>query len=491
MSLNPDTVDPILSREPSIDHSFPSNSSFHVATSSEDTRPGLTLAPLSDEDAGAGPEDDFDVFDLELIPTVGGKTTELSFRKRNTTGISSARPTYKVEKRVVSHFLGKKNMSITISRNEGLSATTPPSRSRRTTKGYASIFEALDANPRQAIMAATPDCVLSDTTRGGRIVLTSFCGAYDPQNTRSKTGRDGGAYHFFPLVISDETPPENHIVDPLSEPNHLYFGGGHFLFDAHSQGRKELLFTLWCTRYEKRHRVQQDDILVAELRLPQLPGDLSKRQAPSWSRLMKERHASLHISKSAIEQCFSGENVRILVNGATPGKRHFFAKESGAEIVVSAVALSLLAIEHEGLESKKWVWLNTRETMEQPLWAPSQEKASEHVVEGSSSGEEGLGIGMAMSPEMGMGMGMDMQSRDTLMTATPPPSETGSMMTKPADWTVMSYKSEISLRRAAHASEPASFIDDGGAHAGDGDSIYTKTYVAEPPMRHSSLQLVT
>ncbi|KAF8902976.1 hypothetical protein CPB85DRAFT_1564493 [Mucidula mucida] len=427
-----------------------------------------------------GPEDDYDVFDLELIPIVGGKTTELSFRKRNITGISSARPTYKVEKRVVSHLFGKKNMSVTINRNEGLSAITPPSRSRRDTKGYAPIFEALDANPRQATMVATPDCVLSDTVRGGRIVLTPFCGAYDPQNARTPGARDGGAYHFFPLVISDlgaATPPsENHIPDPLSrQPNPPYCGGGYFLFDAHSQGRKELLFTMWCTRYEKRHKVREDDILVAELRLPQLPGDLSKRQAPSWSRLMKERHASLHISKTAVDQCFSGDNVRILVNGAPPGNRHFFAKESGLEFVVSAVALSLLAIEHEGLENKKWAWLNTRETMEQQT--RREEKAS-------GGGEEGLGIGMALSPEMGgMGMDMDLQSiasRDTMMTGTPPE--------RPSDWSVMSYKSDMSLR---HASEPAS--------AGDGESIYTKTFVSEPPrdydvamMRHSSLQqLVT
>ncbi|KAF8905425.1 hypothetical protein CPB85DRAFT_1416076 [Mucidula mucida] len=261
MSLNPDAVDPILSRGSSIDHSFPSDSSFHAATSSDNARTSFTLA--SDDDVEPGPEDDYDVFDLELIPIVGGKvsTTELSFRKRNITGISSARPTYKVEKRVVSHLFGKKNMSVTINRNEGLSAITPPSRSRRDTKGYAPIFEALDANPRQATMVATPDCVLlNGARRAHRADALLRCVRSSKRPYPRRTGRRGLSFlspcHIRPWG-RDAAFREPHSRSPIAAAEPSILWRGYFLFDAHSQGRKELLFTMWCTRYEKRHKVRR------------------------------------------------------------------------------------------------------------------------------------------------------------------------------------------------------------------------------------------
>ncbi|KAK0431190.1 hypothetical protein EV421DRAFT_1686322, partial [Armillaria borealis] len=100
------------------------------------------------------PEDDYDIFDLELVTSVGAKQTEISVRRRNPTLTSSGRPTYKVEKKTISHFLGKKNMAVVISRNEGLSAVNS-SRSRMHPKGYAPIFEAHDENTRQITMTAT------------------------------------------------------------------------------------------------------------------------------------------------------------------------------------------------------------------------------------------------------------------------------------------------------------------------------------------------
>ncbi|KAG7442693.1 uncharacterized protein BT62DRAFT_876246, partial [Guyanagaster necrorhizus] len=101
------------------------------------------------------PEEEYDIFDLELVTSVGGKQTEISVRRRNPTLTSSGRPTYKVEKKTISHFLGKKNMAVVINRNEGLSAVNSTSRSRMYPKGYAPIFEAHDENTRHITITAT------------------------------------------------------------------------------------------------------------------------------------------------------------------------------------------------------------------------------------------------------------------------------------------------------------------------------------------------
>ncbi len=198
-------------------------------------------------------------------------------------------------------------MAVVISRNEGLSAVNN-SRSRHP-KGYAPIFEAHDENTRQITMTATPQCVLSGTVRGNRITISPSCGSYDPQNSRTHH-RDSAAYHFFALVISDlsSNPPGVESSDPMGIPKPSYPGGGYFVFDANSHGRKELLCSLYCTRYDKRHRVYPDDILVAELRLQTSP---TRCLRPNHGLLpdavsSREHHASLHISKRAIDALFFG-----------------------------------------------------------------------------------------------------------------------------------------------------------------------------------------
>ncbi|KAK0201159.1 hypothetical protein DFS33DRAFT_1111762 [Desarmillaria ectypa] len=447
MALNPRSAGSI--RAPSIDNSFRSDadSACHVIIGSDDA---YRMESLSD-DGTSPPEEECDIFDLELVTSVGAKQTEISVRRRNPTLTSSGRPTYKVEKKTISHFLGKKNMAVVINRNEGLSAVNSSSRSRLHSKGYAPIFEAHDENTRQITMTATPQCVLSGTVRGNRVTITPSCGSYDPQNSRTHK-RDGTAYHFFALVISDlsSIPPGVESSDQMGIPKPSYPGGGYFVFDANSQGRKELLCSLYCTRYDKRHRVHPNDILVAELRLPNLPNSAfssSKPPTPSWTRLFREHHASLHISKRAIDACFSGEDVRILASEPVPGKRHFFTREQGLEIIVSVMTMSLLAIEHDGLESKKWMWLNSREVMEQPVVPRKMEVEADRV---------------------------SIASRDTLRSTGEPET------VKPpegTDWTVTTYNSEISLRRAAgiSAREP-SFIDDGE----NSEQMYTASYVPEP-----------
>ncbi|KAK0462899.1 uncharacterized protein EV420DRAFT_1143745 [Desarmillaria tabescens] len=416
-------------RAPSIDNFFQSDagSAYHVVVGSDDA---YRVESLSDDEISP-PEEEYDIFDLELVTSVGAKQTEISVRRRNPTLTSSGRPTYKVEKKTVSHFLGKKNMAVVINRNEGLSAVNSNSRSRMHPKGYAPIFEAHDENTRQITMTATPQCVLSGTVRGNRVTISPSCGSYDPQNSRTHK-RDGTAYHFFALVISDlsSNPPGVESNDPMGIPKPSYPGGGYFVFDANSQGRKELLCSLYCTRYDKRHRIHPDDILVAELRLPNLPNPAfssssSKPPVPSWTRLFREHHASLHISKRAIDACFSGEDVRILASKPVPGKRHFFTREQGLEIIVSAMTMSLLAIEHDGLESKKWMWLNSREAVEQP--------AAPRKVE--------VAAGAGAAPDR-----VSIASRDTLMSTEEPETV---KTPEGTDWAVMTYNSEISLRRAA------------------------------------------
>lgn len=472
MALNPHSAGSI--RAPSIDNSFQSDagSAYHVVVGSDDA---YRVESLSDDEVSP-PEDDYDIFDLELVTSVGAKQTEISVRRRNPTLTSSGRPTYKVEKKTISHFLGKKNMAVVINRNEGLSAVNS-SRSRMHPKGYAPIFEAHDENTRQITMTATPQCVLSGTVRGNRITISPSCGSYDPQNSRTHR-RDGAAYHFFALVISDlsSSPPGVESSDPMEISKPSYPGGGYFVFDASSHGRKELLCSLYCTRYDKRHRVYPDDILVAELRLPNLPNTVSssspKSRTPSWTRLFREHHASLHISKRAIDACFSGDDVKILASKPVPGKRHFFTREQGLEIIVSVMTMSLLAIEHDGLESKKWVWLTSREAMEQP--------AVPRKVE----------VDVRAGPDR-----TSIASRDTLMSTREHPET--AQPHDGTDWTVMSYNSEMSLRRAAGVSarEP-SFIEDGE----NSEQIYAASYAPEPSresfdsqIRHSAhaVQLVS
>ncbi|KAJ7753971.1 hypothetical protein DFH07DRAFT_744137 [Mycena maculata] len=74
-----------------------------------------------------GADDVYDVFDLELAMTPGGKhwiqETTLDARYRSSDS-SSGRPTYKIQKKLKTHFLGKKNMSVEVTRSLGWDSTT-------------------------------------------------------------------------------------------------------------------------------------------------------------------------------------------------------------------------------------------------------------------------------------------------------------------------------------------------------------------------------
>ena len=209
--------------------------------------------------------------------------------------------------------------------------------------------------------------------------MTSYCGSYDPQRSRLPQPRDCLSHHFFPIHLTNfenhrtqagknfsSQGSQGHTYDTPEALQKPYAGGGYFVFDCHSQGRNELLTTLYCTGYEKRHRIREGDIVVAELRLPVLPTattDSGRSSQPTWSRFMKERHAALHISKRGVDAVFSGQYVNMTVPKAEAGNRYSLSKHQAHEMVISVVSMMLLAIEGGGLD-KKWQWLNHRTRLE-------------------------------------------------------------------------------------------------------------------------------
>ncbi|THV02619.1 hypothetical protein K435DRAFT_852645 [Dendrothele bispora CBS 962.96] len=337
--------------------------------------------------------DEFDIFELELVIDSGAKSSEIFVRSRSK-ALSTGRPIYKAEKKARNHFLGKKNLSMTIYRSDGWDSITSEPVAKKG-KAYVVIFEAPDENPRAIdAVAAKKSNVLAGTVRGDHILLTPYCGNYDPQ--KSRTGlRDNAAFHFFPLHITEFERPTvvghsslhggvgrggakpgvgggmrpSTVVGAQTIPSALtkpYSGGGYFVFDADNQGRKELLCTLYCTGYERRHRIKSGDIAVAELRLTRpaldLGGDMSDPNTPGggsslWKRLFRERHVSLHISKRGLEAALVGPHVNMVVPNPESKSRYTLTVGQGKEVVITAFMMSILGIEHEGLENKKWAWL--------------------------------------------------------------------------------------------------------------------------------------
>ncbi|KAJ7500748.1 hypothetical protein B0H11DRAFT_1714209 [Mycena galericulata] len=71
-----------------------------------------------------GADDVFDVFDLELAVAPGGKVCSGIDARYRSSDSGSGRPTYKIQKKTKAHFLGKKNMTVEVTRSLGWDPTT-------------------------------------------------------------------------------------------------------------------------------------------------------------------------------------------------------------------------------------------------------------------------------------------------------------------------------------------------------------------------------
>ncbi|KAJ7145684.1 hypothetical protein C8R44DRAFT_896797 [Mycena epipterygia] len=307
-----------------------------------------------------GEDDVYDVFDLELALTPGGKEAGIDARYRSSDS-SSGRPTYKIQKKTKAHFLGKKNMTVDVTRSLGWdSSTAMPTPNGA--KGYANVFSARDQQSRNVVLNAT-NSVLSKSAMGGVIAVSSVCGMYDPSRAPR---RETGAHHFFALKLSDMGTPDvarsgtksrrggGPYPPPAPRTHKPYAGGGHFILDSAPNGRTDLLTTIYCTGYEQRPKARAGDIVVAELRVR--PASLGA--PPAWARFFKERHAALHVARRGVEACMTGPHVDMLVPGAeAAGRRAVLARGQALEVVLAALGTALLAIEHDGLEGKRWAWL--------------------------------------------------------------------------------------------------------------------------------------
>ncbi|KAJ7255081.1 hypothetical protein B0H12DRAFT_1114100 [Mycena haematopus] len=278
--------------------------------------------------------------------------------------LSSGRPTYKIRKKTRAHFLGKKNMTVDVSRSLAWDSTTATA-TLNGSKSYATVFSAHDQSSRSVALQAT-NSVLSKTSFGEVLEVSTVCGAYDPTRTLR---REIPAHHFFALKLNPScvpdkaasrkrgggTPVSSPSASPSSADPQPYIGGGYFVLDSSAPpGRSDLLTTLYCTGYEQRPRARAGDIAIAELRLPPRPTDLSAALPPPWARFFKERHAVLHIARRGLGACMTGPHVRMTVPGID---RAVLARGQALEVVLSAVGTALLAVEHDGLEGKRWAWL--------------------------------------------------------------------------------------------------------------------------------------
>ncbi|KAH7872680.1 uncharacterized protein C8R40DRAFT_1071604 [Lentinula edodes] len=330
-------------------------------------------------------DDEFEIHDLELVQDNEKKRMDILVRPRMH---SLARPTYKIEKQTHSHFLGKKTFDILISRLDSwdsIHCRPIQSQSSKVGKVYIVLFQAKDQSPRHISLTPTKSMVLHRTARGGDICLTPHCGSYDPQRSRAPQPRLSSGYHYLPLHITNfEHPPSmpvsKSIPAALTKP---YSGGGYLLFDAHSRGRSDLLSTLYCTGYERRCVPRTGDVVLAELRLSR-PATDDEVNSPSWSRLFRERHVSLFISKRGIDAVFTGLHVNMFVPNSVESNRYSLTFGHAQEIIISLFATSLLAIEHEGIESKKWAWLLKRRMLE----SDSELASSRDTMHSSTRGPE-------------------------------------------------------------------------------------------------------
>ncbi|KAF9265095.1 hypothetical protein L218DRAFT_182422 [Marasmius fiardii PR-910] len=367
------------------------------------------FAPLS-------ANDEFDIYDIELQIDSGGKA-EISVRSRYG---GNTRPIYKAEKTVKAHLLGKKkNLNITITRNEAWDSASAQILPGVKGNKYQSIWEGQDLSPRALSVDATQNMVLYRTSRGGSFTMTQSCGSYNP--VKLPQPRDCLSHHFFPIHMTNFEAVGNSSrssrsgsrsgsgqsntgssAKALGKP---YAGGGYFVFDCHSQGRKELLTTLYCTGYERRHRVRNGDITVAELCLPVLPTlpdeNPNKRELPAWARFLKERHAVLYISKRGGEATFYGAHVGMSVPRPQEGNRYALSSGQGQEVVISAVCMMLLSVEHERGD-KKWDWMMNRGLLERRIVAMPRVTADGDVDRASTLDSSESMSEMVPSPLMGI-----------------------------------------------------------------------------------------
>ncbi|KAI3608835.1 hypothetical protein WG66_003751 [Moniliophthora roreri] len=317
------------------------------------------------------PDDEFDIFDIEIsVEAAKSPQTDVVFRYRNASSTSSGRPAYKAEKTVKNRFIpgGKINIQVLRSQTwdsvKGEPIVGKP-------KGNIPIWEGFDINTRDAAFVATKGVILKSSTYAGAFTMTPYCGGYDPQKSRPIIHRDCLSHHFFPLYLTDfqarapsrnKGPQKSRTPEALAKP---YSGGGHFVFDCHSQGRRELLTTLYCTGYNRRHRVRTGDIALAELRLPHVGS--GRADLPAWARLFKERHATLYISRRGLDAAFTGAHVNMMVPGPVEGNRYTLTLGQSQEMVISAFAIMILSIENDTIGSKKWHWMTERETLEREI----------------------------------------------------------------------------------------------------------------------------
>ncbi|KAJ6620433.1 hypothetical protein B0H10DRAFT_1077599 [Mycena sp. CBHHK59/15] len=252
-------------------------------------------------------------------------------------------------------------MTVEVTRSLGWDVTTAMP-APNGSKGYTGVFTAKDQPSRNMVLHAT-NSVLSKSSLGGTIAVSTFCGAYDPHRAPYK--RESGAHHFFTLNLNnfnapEKSAPKNSLRSARAPPppppsTRPYAGGGHFILDSAPGGRNELLTTLYCTGNAQRISPRAGDTVVAELRVrPAGPG-----APPPWARFFKERHAALHIARRGLEACMTGTHVHMLVPGVQE-RRVVLARGQALEIVVAALAAALLGVAHDGLESKRWAWLVQR-----------------------------------------------------------------------------------------------------------------------------------
>ncbi|KAJ7656216.1 hypothetical protein B0H17DRAFT_1213824 [Mycena rosella] len=309
-----------------------------------------------------GPEDVYDVFDLELALQPGGKVHRIRHRRPyRSSDSSSGRPTYKIQKKTKAHLFGKKNMNVEVTRSLGwdsMSATPTLNGS----KGYTNVFVARDQQSRNVALSAT-NSVLSKSVLANTVTVSSACGMYDPARTPR---RESAAHHFFALRLNELGDPEPAFPQkskrtaaappppPAPSAPKAYAGGGHFVLDSAPHGRTDLLTTIYCTGYDQRPVARAGDIVVAELRVrPAGPG-----APPTWARFFKERHAALHVARRGLDACMTGPHVKMRLPGADgAGLPAVLSRGQALEVVLAALGTALLAIEHDGLEAKRWAWL--------------------------------------------------------------------------------------------------------------------------------------
>ncbi|CAK5270900.1 unnamed protein product [Mycena citricolor] len=388
--------------------------------------------PLSDDDV-------FDVFDLELVLGPGGKDTEIDARYRSSDS-SSGRPTYRIQKKMKAHFLGKKNMSVEVLRSQGWDAMSAMPTPNATSKGYITAFVAKD-QPSRCVTLTAANSILSKSTIGNSLAVSSACGLHDPSRLLK---RDTPAHHFFLLKLNhmgmpDKFPskggPKRKGPAPPSPaaPSVAYEGGGYFVLECAPPDRGEVLSTLYCTGYDQRPRARKGDIAVAELRVrPVVPGTGSA--LPPWARFFKERHVALHISRRGLGACMTGPQVNMVLPGVAAGRCAVLSRGQAMEVVLSTVCTALLAIEQEGFESKRWAWLsprpiaagslNTLKPAPSPLVLPSHPEDNPGLASPDGSGSTTAAPSEEFDRTPGQGMTFPMP----IPSHTPYSSETRSFV---------------------------------------------------------------